>query len=191
MLREASYTGDLTRVGITRAYATRHGAGPLVTEDAALTRVLSDARNGFDAWQHAFRVGWLDLVMLRYALEVVGGLDELAVTCLDRLAEIPQVRVCRRYRYATFTIDRIARSPTPRSLAYQEQITRNLADCEPVLETVTDANALLDLLVAELGVPVGLISYGPTAEDKRYVQGAYSAASGANVDYLGSPKSLR
>ena len=113
LLDEAGYTGNLTRIGITRAYATRHGAGPLVTEDAALTRALPDASNSFGAWQRGFRVGWLDLVMLKYALEVVGPLDQLAVTCLDRLAELPDLRICRRYSYDTFSIDRIARSPVP------------------------------------------------------------------------------
>ena len=57
LLDEAGYTGDLTRIGITRAYATRHGAGPLVTEDAALTHALPDASNSFGAWQRGFRVG--------------------------------------------------------------------------------------------------------------------------------------
>lgn len=46
---------------------TRHGAGPLVTEDVALTGALPDPTNGFGAWQQGFRLGWLDLVLLRYA----------------------------------------------------------------------------------------------------------------------------
>lgn len=167
LLREAGYAGEVTRIGITRAYATRHGAGPFVTEDAGLVRALPDARNGLHAWQQGFRVGWLDLVLLRYALEVVGRLDWVAVTCLDRLAALPELRVCRRYRFDTFTVDRIAPSPRPRSLAYQEQITRNLLRCEPVLEPVADRAALLELVAGELGVPVRLLSEGSTAEEKR------------------------
>ena len=76
LLEEAGYTGARTRVGITRAYATRHGAGPLVTEEAELTRALPDPSNQFGAWQRGFRVGWLDLVMLQYALEAAGPLDQ-------------------------------------------------------------------------------------------------------------------
>ncbi len=79
LLAEAGYAGRATRVGITRAYATRHGAGPMPSEDAALTAALPDARNGMHAWQQGFRAGWLDMVLLRYALEVVGRLDGLAV----------------------------------------------------------------------------------------------------------------
>jgi adenylosuccinate synthase len=168
LLGEAGYTGAVTRIGITRGYATRHGAGPLVTEDARLTRALPDARNGASDWQQGFRVGWLDLVLLRYALEVTGGVDALAVTCLDRLADLPELYVCRRYRHRTFLVDRIARSPALCSLAYQERLTHDLAACRPVLESVADAEALTALLAAELGVPVELESRGPTAEDKHY-----------------------
>ncbi|HEU5101433.1 MAG TPA: adenylosuccinate synthetase [Roseiflexaceae bacterium] len=170
LLEEAGYTGDLTRIGITRAYATRHGAGPLVTEDADLTRALPDTRNSFGAWQRGFRVGWLDLVMLRYALEAAGPLDQLAVTCLDRLAELPEPKICRRYRYDTFSVERIARSATAHDLAYQEQITNNLARCAPMLQAIPDQAALLQLLEDELGVPIGILSEGPTAEEKRILR---------------------
>ncbi|HEU4323225.1 MAG TPA: adenylosuccinate synthetase [Roseiflexaceae bacterium] len=168
LLAEAGYTGRQTRIGITRAYTTRHGAGPLVSEDAALTEALPDARNGFGLWQGGFRVGWLDVVMLRYALEAVGRLDYLAVTCLDRLAGLPVLRVCRRYRYDTFDLARIVLSPAPRDLDYQEQITRSLARCTPLLEDLPDAESLLRLLEAELGLPVRLTSAGPAAEHKRW-----------------------
>ncbi len=169
LLDEAGYTGDLTRIGITRAYATRHGAGPLVTEDAALTRALPDPSNSFGAWQRGFRVGWLDMIMLKYALEVTGPLDQLAVTCLDRLAELPDLRVCRRYSYDSFSIDRIARSPVPHALDYQERITNRLARCAPVLEALADPSALLQLLERDLGVPIGLLSEGPTAAEKQAI----------------------
>lgn len=169
LLAEAGYSGDVQRVGITRAYATRHGAGPLPSEDATLTRRLPDARNAHGAWQGDFRVGWLDLALLRYALDIVGPLDWLAVTCLDRLQELEQIQVCSAYRYDTFFVERIAHSATPRDLAYQEQITRCLERCAPVLEVVSDQQALLARIEATLGVPVGLVSEGPTASDKRWV----------------------
>ncbi|MBA3944600.1 MAG: adenylosuccinate synthetase [Herpetosiphonaceae bacterium] len=167
LLEECGYRGEITRLGLTRCYATRHGPGPLVTEDAMLTAALPDACNSFGPWQRDFRVGWLDLVMLRYALAVVGPLDALVVTCLDRLRELPMLQICRRYDYDTFTIDHLVRSPLPRSLSYQEQLTHNLARCRPLLETVPDVTTLLDLLTTELGLPIQIISEGPTAEDKQ------------------------
>jgi adenylosuccinate synthase len=167
LLAEGRYTGTVTRIGITRAYATRHGAGPLVSEDAALTAALPDARNREHPWQQGFRAGWLDLVLLRYACDVVGPLDGLAVTCLDRLADLPARYAVCRYLDGDHTLARIEPCPLGRSLAYQEQLTGLLTRCSPVLETVADAEALLALLSARLEVPIWLASYGPTAADKR------------------------
>lgn len=174
LLAAADYAGHVVRIGITRAYATRHGAGPFVTEDATLTCALPDACNGTNDWQQGFRVGWLDLVMLRYALEVVGPLDYLALTCLDRLSALPTAQICRRYHYHTFIVERLTRASHGQGadmLTYQEQLTHNLARCRPYFEPLVHPSDLPDILAADLGVPVGLISTGPTAADKRLVEG--------------------
>lgn len=172
LLAEAGYDGGLTRVGITRAYATRHGAGPLPSEDAALTAALPDAANRFGAWQQGFRVGWLDLVLLRYALAVVGRLDTLALTCLDRLAGLPEPRICRAYRDGEEPIERLPAVPGAPSLAHQEQLTALLQRACPQLAPLDGAGALPALLAADLGLPVGLRSYGPSAADIGLVAGA-------------------
>ncbi len=166
LLAEAGYAGAVQRIGITRAYATRHGAGPFVTEDAALTRTLPDAANTDSAWQQGFRVGWLDLVLLRYAREVVGPLDFLAVTCLDRLAGLPAVKVCTHYRSDDADLHRLLASPVRGDLAYQAQLTAQLMHAEPVLTRLNDAGAILPMLEAELQLPVSLVSTGAGAADK-------------------------
>lgn len=86
-----------THVGVLRSYATRHGAGPLVSEDPELTRRLPEAHNHDNDWQGAMRVGWFDLVAARYALRVAGPIDAVALTHLDRLSGLPEVRVCTAY----------------------------------------------------------------------------------------------
>ncbi|MCE7985299.1 MAG: adenylosuccinate synthetase [Caldilinea sp. CFX5] len=167
LLTEADYTGQVTRVGITRAYATRHGAGPFVTEDAALTAALPDACNSTGAWQQGFRVGWLDLVMLRYALAVAGPLDYLAVTCLDRLAALAEVKLCTHYQEDAGCLAAITPSPRCHDLLYQERLTQHLKHCRPHLLTLPDSNALMAAVTTALSVPVGLLSYGPTAAEKQ------------------------
>ena len=87
------------RLGVLRAYAHRHGAGPLVTEDPGLSAVLEEPHNPTNPWQGAFRVGALDLVALRYGLALHGGVDALVVTGLDRLAALEHVDVCTSYLY--------------------------------------------------------------------------------------------
>jgi adenylosuccinate synthase len=168
LLAEAGYAGAVQRIGITRAYATRHGAGPFVTEDAALTHALPDAANGNGAWQQGFRVGWLDLVMLRYACEVVGALDLLAVTCLDRLAGLPEVQVCGQYVCDGQIIDRIAPPPSPGDLTQQAAITAQLEQARPRLTQLDDPPALIARIEQQTKLPVGLLSTGPGARDKQY-----------------------
>ncbi len=167
LLAEANYEGTVTRIGISRAYATRHGAGPFVSEDADLTAALPDACNHDGAWQAGFRVGWLDLVLLRYALAVVGPLDYLALTCLDRLADIEPLQLCTAYTDADGTlIEHLMPAPTAQDLAYQQELTKLLQKCRPQLERVKDCATLIATLVNHLGLPVGICSYGPMAIEK-------------------------
>ncbi|MBX3015725.1 MAG: adenylosuccinate synthetase [Caldilineaceae bacterium] len=168
LLAEANYQGRVTRMGLTRAYATRHGAGPLVTEEPALTQALPDACNHFGAWQQGFRVGWLDLVLLRYACAVVGPLDSLAVTCLDRLAEWPLLQLCTHYADKQERLTHLPLAPSARDLAHQAHLTATLARCRPCYRTISSPLALVEQLTTELAVPIGLISQGPRADQKQY-----------------------
>lgn len=67
-------------VGVTRCYQTRHGAGPMPTEN---TCRITEHDNGASEWAGAFRTGFLDLPTLSRAAMAV-GIDELAVSCIDR-----------------------------------------------------------------------------------------------------------
>lgn len=169
LLHEAGYEDEVTKIGITRSYATRHGAGPFVTEDAALTQQLPDSVNGFDQWQEGFRVGWLDLVLLRYALSVVGKLDYLAVCHLDRLAELDAIQVCEAYKTAVGSLTTLPKKSQLEDLAHQEQLTALLNQSRPVLTAVASPSALLTKLEAELGLSVGIESWGATAVDKKVI----------------------
>ena len=170
LLAAADFAGPVMRLGITRAYTTRHGAGPLVTEDPMLNQALPDAANLFGEWQQGFRVGWLDAVLLRYARDVVGPLDGVAVTCLDRLADLNEVKICRRYNQEPFVVDRIQPSANSHDLAYQSQITQALARCSPIYETVDSPFDLLPLIQEAAAAPITLISCGETAAHKETLQ---------------------
>ncbi|OHV59327.1 adenylosuccinate synthetase [Pseudofrankia sp. BMG5.36] len=103
LLRDAGVDdGDVTRLGVLRTFTTRHGAGPLVSEDAALTAALPDRYNGVGRWQGALRAGHFDAVAHRYAVEVAGGVDAVALTHLDAPARHP-LRVCGAYDVADTT----------------------------------------------------------------------------------------
>lgn len=185
LLGEAGYDGNIQRLGLTRAYMTRHGAGPMVTEDAGMTAALPDSHNLNNAWQHGFRVGPLDLPALRYALRVVGRagspegvaprVDGLVVTHLDRLQTQAEWRICDQYiseqnEGALFFDDggrQIHLPADPTDLVEQERLTRALLASRPVNETVErDLPAYLALIGEKLGVPVVLTSAGMTAREK-------------------------
>jgi adenylosuccinate synthase len=157
------------RLGVVRCYLTRHGPGPFVTEDPALRP--PEPHNGRGEWQGAFRTGHFDAVALRYALEVAGGVDALAVTHLDTMARLrtagrlrTAARVCDGYRVDGRLLERLVPGPE-RDLGYQERLTGMLLRARPsYADCGSDWPGAIE---AALGAPVALVSEGPTAADKR------------------------
>ena len=158
----AALCPSVERLGVVRAYTTRHGAGPLVTE-APLD--LPEAHNGVGQWQGAFRVGHFDAVAHRYAAEVAGGVDGLAITHLDAPPRAPGLRICTSYDLDGARWEHIRPGP-PRDLAYQAALTTLLSRARPGdLERPDDwAGRIGDLLNA----PVVLESRGPRSSDKLF-----------------------
>lgn len=179
LLAEIGYVGAVRSIGVTRAYATRHGPGPFPAEDASLVQLLPEPFNGDGRWQGAFRTGWLDTVLLRYACTVSGGIDELAVTHLDRVREL-RLKVATSYALGTDSTrhERVLIKPGNdvlslraksmlTDLAFQESLTRLLGEVAIRYTPVVDSVSAL--LARELGVPVTIESRGPTALDKSWV----------------------
>ena len=158
LLAEAGATA--LRLGVTRCYQTRHGPGPLVTEDPTLE--LPEPHNRPGRWQGPFRRGHLDAVALRYAIEAAGGVDAIALTHLDAARHQP-LRLCESYLAGGRRVERLP-VRRDRDLAAQERLTRALLRsaprCGPVIRdwpaAVRDA----------LGAPVAVLSSGPTAAAK-------------------------
>ena len=151
---------DFQRLGVVRTYTTRHGAGPFVTE-APLA--VPEAHNGRSPWQGMFRIGHFDALAHRYAVEVAGGVDALAVTHLDRCEDL---LMCTAYEVGGETQDRIEPGPY-RDLTYQESLTARLQNATPA---ALHAPENWTAEIAELlGAPVLMESHGPRSSDKRIV----------------------
>lgn len=150
---------NVTRIGVTRTYATRHGAGPFPSE--VLNVSGQEKHNAHDLWQGGFRVGRLDTPLLHYAIEVLNGIDHIALTCAD----YGQEDVVIGYNHECMPQLNIRHD-----LVAQEQMGVNLQHVKhQYVQSVGSTDMLCALLETELHVPVGIISRGPTANDKEYV----------------------
>ncbi|MGY2120840.1 adenylosuccinate synthetase [Nocardia gipuzkoensis] len=165
MLAEIGASGYV--LGVTRTYQTRHGAGPFPTEVPGLD--LPEPHNAAGRYQGAFRLGHLDAVLLRYAIEVCGGVDGLAVNHLD----VPGTR----YAATGYTVDGVAVDAVPagrwQDLDHQRELTGLLSRAEPVFaELPADP---VPWLAGTLGVPVVLTGHGPGRRHRS--RAAYTAAA--------------
>ena len=149
------------RLGVTRAYATRHGPGPFPTEDPGLR--VPEPHNALGEWQGRFRQGHLDLVALRYALDVTGGADALAVTHADTAEAMPDLKACHEYGLAgRITAD--LRAPLRSGMA-MAALTEKLMTARPVYRDLSPGGSVAALTEA-LEVPVAVVSRGPSAAGK-------------------------
>ncbi|MFB8274915.1 adenylosuccinate synthetase [Nocardia colli] len=152
MLAEIGTAGYV--LGVTRTYMTRHGAGPLPTEDPDLTYL--EPHNTTGRYQGDFRLGHLDPVLLRYAIAAAGGIDGLALTHLDT----PGTHYAAT-GYATDEGEIDHLSPgTWQDLDHQQRLTDLLTTARPILTEMPDD--VPPWLAQTLDTPVVLTSNGPT-----------------------------
>jgi adenylosuccinate synthase len=162
-------------IGITKAYTTRVGTGPFPTEIEHTEKETAERIRKIGAEFGATtgrprRTGWLDLVALRYAVEV-NGITGLALMKSDVLQSFETIKVCTAYR-----LDGKLLKDLPSSIEDLEKV-------EPVYETLSgwgdfdtkNVKSMSDLpknlqsyvkyIETSLGVPVILMSTGPGREE--------------------------
>jgi len=112
-------------LGIAKAYATRVGSGPFPSElhDATGQRLGERGAEFGTVTGRPRRCGWFDAALVRQAV-MVGGIQGLALTKLDVLDGMPELKVCVGYRIRGATSDRLPASPAAQAAA------------EPVYETM-------------------------------------------------------
>ena len=153
-------------VGVTKAYTTRVGHGPFPTEfEPALAETIREVGHEYGAVTgRARRCGWLDAVALRYACQL-NGLDELIVTKLDVLDDLPEIQVAARYRKgaedATFTPD--ARRLETIKPVYEsfEGWKTPTKQCRRFIDLPVAARGYVRAIEAISGVRVSWVSVGP------------------------------
>lgn len=158
------------RVGCCRTVATRHGAGPLPSESADLTQRLrpTEVHNTTNVWQGPFRFGYFDAVLADYAVQVVNGVDVLALSGCDVPGWASQIVIAhedasgtRHWSYA---------AAKQHDLTHQAELCRRLFEARPVVHA-SDAQAAGRLLMEAYAAPVGVLATGRTHEDREFTVG--------------------
>lgn len=196
-LKDHDYQGKIVRLGVSRCYMTRHGAGPLVSYSEEMTSGITETHNDVaNDWLGPFRNGQYDIVALRYAIEISGGkksFDGLMISYLDVLSEHDEWKVCTAYAYEGDADDLaqyfdmedgnivgIKVHPDTRDndhYAHQLRLTQLLKQCRPVLETLIAQNGktleevFLQYVEAHLGIPVVATAHGPKKQDRQMRSG--------------------
>jgi len=161
-------------IGVTKAFQTRVGSGPFPTElsgELAL-HLRGTGANPWDEYGTTTgrprRVGWLDMVLLRYATRI-NGLTELALTKLDILTGLRSLRICVAYRKGGKVYTELPFGPS--ELSGFEPVYEELTGWDRDLRTVRTWEDLAEpartyiLRIEELsGAPVRLVSVGPERE---------------------------
>lgn len=110
-------------LGVIKAYTTRVGGGPFPTEDDDIGDMLHNMGREFGATTgRPRRCGWFDAVATRQAAQV-NGIDQLAITNIDGLDKLPEIRVCVAYKLRGKIID------------YVPTISEEIEQVKPVYET--------------------------------------------------------
>jgi adenylosuccinate synthase len=161
-------------VGITKAYTTRVGAGPFPTEllDADGDRLVEVGREFGTVTGRRRRPGWIDCVMLRHAVQV-NTLTELALTKLDVLDGFRTVKVCIGYRLDGSRLDHYPDRSDILARVEPEYIElpgwqRDVGTAREVSELPVAARAFVQLVEAEVGVPISVVGVGAERDDYLY-----------------------
>jgi adenylosuccinate synthase len=153
-------------IGVTKAYTTRVGAGPLPTEITDTKSAVYEQFGEVAATTgRTRRVGWLDLEIVRTAVEL-SGTTELCLTKLDVLSGLEEIQVCVRYelscdpvRYAdvdSYGLDKI--EPIYKTMpGWKEEISK----AKSFEELPVNAQNYVRMIEEVAGIPVKWIGVGP------------------------------
>jgi adenylosuccinate synthase len=160
-------------VGVYKAYATRVGKGPFPTEvqgeAADVLRQLGTpwAEVGTTTGRLR-RVGWFDAVLARYAAQI-NGIDTVAITKLDVLDALPEIKVCVGYRLHDAELDY-----PPSNITTFERVEPIYEDLPGWQQPTSGARHFDDLPAAAqsyvarlcelVGARLGIVSVGPSRE---------------------------
>jgi adenylosuccinate synthase len=156
-------------VGLVKAYCTRVGGGPFPTEltDAVGERLRKRGDEYGSVTGRPRRTGWLDLPALRYAVRI-NGLDGLALTKLDVLTGLDELKVCVAYRTAHGTTEDFPIDDLERAEPVYESMpgwSEDIAQARSIGALPQTARQYLERIERDAGCRVVLLSVGSRRDE--------------------------
>ena len=158
-------------IGIVKAYTTRVGSGPFPSElfDEIGERIQTTGAEFGATTGRRHHCGWLNTVILNNAVRL-NGLTGLAITKLDVLGDLDEIKICTAYELNGKTIDAFpanlnhlaACRPVYESLPGWHQDLRGIRRQEDLPEHARKYLARIETLT---GVPIQMISVGPGRDE--------------------------
>jgi adenylosuccinate synthase len=165
-------------IGVAKAYVTRVGEGPFITElDNEMGEKIREIGAEFGTTTgRPRRCGWFDAVTMRYAV-LVGGLTSLAITKIDVFDSFDEIKICTAYK-DTRTGEICTSYPTNvHSHKHMEPIYEthkgwgaDLTGIRKYEDLPANAKKYLVRLEELLEVPISIISVGPGREQTIFIQ---------------------
>ncbi len=163
-------------IGVTKAYTTRVGAGPMPTEikpdQAAIPDLDRHAAHAFRevgaTTGRARRVGWFDAELTRFSIQL-NGISQLFLTKLDVLSDLEEIRICTGYELDgkrvhyhdvdSYGLERVR--PIYRTVRGWKQDIRGIRTYRAL---PARARAYVETVEKLVGAPVGWVANGPERE---------------------------
>jgi adenylosuccinate synthase len=163
-------------VGIVKAYTTRVGGGPMPTElfDAVGEHLSIVGKEIGTVTGRKRRCGWLDLVAMKRSV-MINSLTSLAITKLDVLDDLAEIKVCTHYQKGSETFDlppqdeKIYQQCQPQYKIFKgwQSSTQGMTTFDALPQGARD---YLKFIEDTLGVPIALVSTGPERHETIFLK---------------------
>ena len=159
-------------VGVSKAYVTRVGEGPFVSElTDEIGKKIQDIGHEFGVTTgRPRRCGWFDSVIMKYAV-LVGGITKVALTKIDVFDTFDEIKICTAYKdcrndkvYTSYPTDVFIHKylePIYETMPGWKTSLSNIRKYEDLPENAKKYIAKVEDLI---GAPIGIISVGPDRE---------------------------
>jgi len=160
-------------IGVFKAYATRVGSGPFPSEIFnEIGQKISRVGNEFGATTgRPRRCGWLDLVSLKYAVDI-NGVTELAMMKSDVMSGISKIKICTSYKLFDKEISRMPFSLNSSNLSpvYSEfdGWSEDITNVKNESQLPANLKKYISFIEKKLEIPVKIISLGPRRDQTIY-----------------------